>query len=185
MPVARKLWQPSRVRIHAAWLGPLRSLRAWPSVVCDDSDNARITHSQASRLSGGLGSHYPHITMQRALLGAIAVCAARKMTWVEVGGHVRFATDPPLEGTGFEPLVPLSAGADEAAWLPFRLLRSAPTPRLEKDRNHTTRDRASCSANQWRLISGGCSAHQRRSEFSWPVRDCSVQLVDGLAFVKK
>src|SRR5580692_12666637 len=40
--------------------------------------------------------------MQRAPLGAMAGCAARKMTWVEIRGHVRFAMDSPLEQAGFE-----------------------------------------------------------------------------------
>jgi hypothetical protein len=37
----------------------------------------------------------------------MAGCAARKMTWVEIRGHVRFAMDSPLEGDGFEPSVPV------------------------------------------------------------------------------
>jgi hypothetical protein len=32
----------------------------------------------------------------------MAGCAARKMTWVEIRGHVRFAMDSPLEQAGFE-----------------------------------------------------------------------------------
>jgi hypothetical protein len=40
----------------------------------------------------------------------MAGCAARKMTWVEIRGHVRFATDSPLEGSGFELSVPRQIG---------------------------------------------------------------------------
>jgi hypothetical protein len=32
------------------------------------------------------------------------------MTWVEIRGHVRFATDSPLEGSGFELSVPRQIG---------------------------------------------------------------------------
>jgi hypothetical protein len=41
----------------------------------------------------------------------MAGCAARKMTWVEIRGHVRFAMDSPLEGDGFEPSVPLATAS--------------------------------------------------------------------------
>jgi hypothetical protein len=55
------------------------------------------------------------------------VCARAETNWVhnarEIPGHARFVADSPLEGSGFEPLVPLT---------PKRLNGSMPVSAMRK-----------------------------------------------------